>query len=185
MDPKITEIISRNLGLAQIRVANTIQLIDEGATVPFIARYRKERTGSLDEVQILQIKELFEKFTELEKRKVTVLKTIEEQEKLTPELKSRIENCFDPVELEDLYLPYKPKRRTRATMARENGLEPLSRILMAQFEKHIEERAANTSMKKCTLWKRPWRVPGISSRNGSAKMKMPGTVSAGFFINPE
>jgi protein Tex len=109
--------------------------------VPFIARYRKERTGSLDEVQILQIKELHEKFTDVEKRKETVLKTIREQDLLTPELKARIENCFDSVELEDIYLPFKPKRRTRATIARENGLEPLARIIMAQFEKDLETRA--------------------------------------------
>ncbi len=142
MNPRIPEIISVNLGISQSQVVNTITLINEGATVPFIARYRKERTGSLDEVQILQVSEMFEKFSDLEKRKETVLKTIEEQEKLTPELKARIENCYDPVELEDLYLPFKPKRRTRATIARENGLEPLAKIIMAQFEKNIISRAA-------------------------------------------
>jgi protein Tex len=141
MNLKITEIIADNLGIASGRVVSTLNLINEGATVPFIARYRKERTGSLDEVQILQIKELHEKFTELEKRKETILKTIEEQEKLTPELKSRIENCFDPPELEDMYLPFKPKRRTRATIAREKGLESLAKIMIAQFEKNIEGRA--------------------------------------------
>jgi uncharacterized protein len=141
MNPEITEIIAGNLGVAPGRVTNTISLIGEGATVPFIARYRKERTGSLDEVQILQIKELYEKFTELEKRKETVLKTIKDQEKLTPELKTRIENCYDPVELEDIYLPFKPKRRTRATIARENGIEPLARIIFAQYEKDPESRA--------------------------------------------
>jgi protein Tex len=141
MNPKITEIISNQMEVVPSRVTSTITLLEEGATVPFIARYRKERTGSLDEVQILQIKELYEKFTELEKRKETVLKTISEQELLTPELKERIENCYDSMELEDIYLPFKPKRRTRATIARENGLEPLARIIMAQFEKDLDYRA--------------------------------------------
>ena len=141
MNTKITEIISQNLGIKSTQVVNTVNLIEGGATIPFISRYRKERTGSLDEVQVLQIKELNEKFTELEKRKETVLKTIEEQEKLTPELKDRIENCFDSVELEDIYLPYKPKRRTKATVAREKGLEPLAIIIMKQLERDIEFRA--------------------------------------------
>ncbi len=141
MNNKITEIISQNLGIKPGQVSNTISLLTEGATVPFISRYRKERTGSLDEVQISQIKELNEKFTELEKRKETVLKTIEEQEQLTPELKSRIENCFDAVELEDIYLPYKPKRRTKATIAREKGLEPLAKIIMKQVERDPVFRA--------------------------------------------
>ncbi len=142
MNQHIIEIISQQLGVKNSQVKNTMELLSEGATVPFISRYRKERTGSLDEVQVLQIKELGEKFTELEKRRETVLKTIEEQEKLTPELKERIENCYDPVELEDIYLPYKPKRRTKATIARERGLEPLAKIIMKQFERDPESRAA-------------------------------------------
>ena len=141
MQNKIIEIIAQNLGLNQNQVSNTINLLNEGATVPFISRYRKERTGSLDEVQIQQIKEQNEKFVELEKRKETVLKTIDEQNLLSPELKSRIENCFDLVELEDIYLPYKPKRRTKATIAREKGLEPLAKILMKQMERDPEIRA--------------------------------------------
>jgi protein Tex len=141
MQNKITEIISQNIGVKSVQVINTINLLNEGATVPFISRYRKERTGSLDEVQIQKIKELNEKFAELEKRKETVLKTIDEQEKLTPELKSRIENCFDAVELEDIYLPYKPKRRTKATIAREKGLEPLAKIIMKQVERDPVFRA--------------------------------------------
>lgn len=143
MDSRIIELIAQQLGIKNNQVNNTLQLLGEGATVPFISRYRKERTGSLDEVQVLQIKELSEKFTELEKRRETILKTIEEQEKLTPELKERIENCFDPVELEDIYLPYKPKRRTKATIARERGLEPLAKIIMKQFERDPESRAAS------------------------------------------
>jgi protein Tex len=143
MNPKIIEIIAQQLGLKNNQVKNTLELFNEGATVPFISRYRKERTGSLDEVQVLQIKDLGEKFTELEKRRETVLKTIKEQDNLTPELKERIENCYDAVELEDIYLPYRPKRRTKATIARENGLEPLAKILMKQFERNPESRAAD------------------------------------------
>ena len=143
MNSKIFEIIAQSLGVKTGQILNTITLLDEGATVPFISRYRKERTGSLDEVQVLNIKEQHEKYTELEKRKETVLKTIEEQEKLTPELKIRIENCYDSVELEDIYLPYKPKRRTKATIAREKGLEPLAKIMMKQLERSIEIRAAS------------------------------------------
>ena len=143
MNSKIIEIIAQTLGVRTGQVTNTITLINEGATVPFISRYRKERTGSLDELQVLNIKEQHEKFTELEKRKETVLKTIEEQQLLTPELKTRIENCFDGVELEDIYLPYKPKRRTRATIAKEKGLEPLAKIMMKQMERSLETRAAS------------------------------------------
>ena len=141
MNPKITEIIAGELQIPVVRARNTIDLLHDGATVPFIARYRKEMTGSLDEVQIGRIRELWEKFTELEKRKETVLKTIAALEKLTPELQARIEGCFDAAELEDLYLPYKPRRKTRATTARENGLEPLAKIVMAQFERNPQARA--------------------------------------------
>lgn len=143
MNSKIIEIIAQTLGIRTGQVSNTIALLEEGATVPFISRYRKERTGSLDEVQVLNIKEQHEKYTELEKRKETVLKTIGEQELLTPELKNRIENCFDAVELEDIYLPFKPKKRTRATIAREKGLEPLAKIMMKQLERSLENRAAS------------------------------------------
>ncbi|SHE34309.1 uncharacterized protein SAMN05444274_101106 [Mariniphaga anaerophila] len=143
MNPQIIEIIARQLGIKNIQIKNTLELLKEGATVPFISRYRKERTGSLDEVQVLQVKELGEKFSELEKRRETILKTIEEQEALTPELKARIENCYDAVELEDIYMPYKPKRRTKATIAREKGLEPLAKIVMKQFERDVESRAAS------------------------------------------
>lgn len=135
------ELIARNLELNTTQVLNTINLLIEGATVPFISRYRKERTGSLDEVQVLQIKELHEKYAELAKRKETILKTIDELEQLTPDLKSRINNCFDSVELEDIYLPYKPKRRTKATIAREKGLEPLAKIVIKQLERDPEFRA--------------------------------------------
>jgi uncharacterized protein len=128
-------------GTEHHQVLNTINLLNEGATVPFISRYRKERTGSLDEVQVLQIKEQNDKYAELAKRKETILKTINEQEQLTPDLKKRIEDCFDSVELEDIYLPYKPKRRTKATIAREKGLEPLAKIVMKQLERDPQYRA--------------------------------------------
>ena len=141
MDQKIIQIIAKQTGIQFIQVSNTIQLLDEGGTVPFISRYRKERTGSLDEVQIESVKDAKERMEELLKRKESILKTIQEQELLTPELKKRIEDCFDTTELEDIYLPYKPKRRTRASIAREKGLEPLAKIVMKQFESNIEYKA--------------------------------------------
>ena len=141
MQNKTIDLIARNLGLNNSQVLNTINLLNEGATVPFISRYRKERTGSLDEVQVLQIKEQNDKYAELAKRKETILRTIDEQGQLTTDLKSRIEDCFDSVELEDIYLPYKPKRRTKATIAREKGLEPLAKIIMKQLERDPEFKA--------------------------------------------
>src|SRR5580704_14327636 len=109
-----------------------IELLDEGSTVPFIARYRKEVTGNLDEVQIRDIQEKLEYFRELEERRKTVLDTIAEQGKLTPELKAKIEAALEKTELEDLFLPYKPKRRTKASIARDKGLEPLALFLWDQ-----------------------------------------------------
>lgn len=119
-------------GLKPFQVENTVELLLEGGTVPFIARYRKERTGELDEVRIHAVEEHFNYFSELEERKLTVLSSIEEQGKLTPELKLRIESSRKKTEVEDLYLPYKPKRRTKATIARERGLEPLADIIFLQ-----------------------------------------------------
>jgi uncharacterized protein len=118
--------------VAATQVAATISLLNEHATIPFIARYRKERTGSLDEVQISQIADEYHRFLELDERKVTILKTIEEQGKLTEELRLRIEQCWESTELEDIYLPYKPHRKTRADLAREQGYEPLAKALFAQ-----------------------------------------------------
>jgi uncharacterized protein len=129
-----TKIIARQLSLPQEGVENTLKLLDEGCTIPFISRYRKERTGGLDEVQIAQISEMNARLKETAKRKETILKTIGEQGKLTDELKKRIDDCWDNTELEDIYLPYKPKRRTRAQVAREQGLEPLATLLMMQRE---------------------------------------------------
>lgn len=130
MSNKITKKIAEELQLPLRSVENTLSLLYEGCTIPFIARYRKERTGTLDEVQIAAISDLNEKLTELEKRKETIIKTISEQGKLTPELEKRIAECEDTETLEDIYLPYKPKRRTKAQVAREQGLEPLATIIM-------------------------------------------------------
>ena len=127
--------ISHSLSLPLQSVSAVLTLLNEGCTIPFISRYRKERTGGLDEVQITDISELYDRLKELEKRKETILKTIREQEKLTPELEAKIHACMDSTELEDIYLPYKPKRRTRAQIAREQGLEPLALAIMEEAQK--------------------------------------------------
>ena len=127
-----SKLISSQIGVAATQVAATIALLNENATIPFIARYRKERTGSLDEVQISNIADVYHRYLELDDRKATILKTIEEQGKLTDELRTRIEQCWDATELEDIYLPYKPHRKTRADVAREQGWEPLAIALFAQ-----------------------------------------------------
>lgn len=141
MDHIFSHIIATALGLADKPIKQTLALLDEGATIPFISRYRKEVTGGLDEVQLEDIKNRYDKLKETERRKETILSTIEGQGKLTPELKQRIEECWDNTELEDIYLPYKPKRKTRAEVARQKGLEPLATILMLQKEPHPETRA--------------------------------------------
>lgn len=141
MDQKILNILAQRVGIQEIQVFNTVELLEEGATIPFISRYRKERTGSLDEVQIEAIKDEKERIEELLKRKETIFKSLQEQNFLTPELQIRIENCFESNELEDIYLPYKPKRRTRAMIAREKGLEPLAKIIVKQNESDIERKA--------------------------------------------
>ena len=130
-----TSFISHSLSLPLQSVSAVLTLLNEGCTIPFISRYRKERTGNLDEVQITDISELYDRLKELGKRKETILKTIREQEKLTPELEARIRACMDSTELEDIYLPYKPKRRTRAQIAREHGLEPLALAIMEEAQK--------------------------------------------------
>ena len=126
--------ISYSLSLPLKSVSAVLTLLDEGCTIPFISRYRKERTGNLDEVQITNISELNDRLKELGKRKETILKTVREQEKLTPELEAKIHACMDSSELEDIYLPYKPKRRTRAQIAREQGLEPLALAIMEEAQ---------------------------------------------------
>ena len=136
------KLIAGQTNLSEEHVANTIALLDLGCTIPFIARYRKERTGNLNEVQIAQISDMYDKLQELSKRKETILKTIGEQGKLTDELKKRIEDCWESTVLEDLYLPFKPKRRTRAQVAREQGLEPLATLLLLQRESQPKTAAA-------------------------------------------
>ncbi|MDR1224232.1 MAG: RNA-binding transcriptional accessory protein, partial [Tannerella sp.] len=132
MNSKIPALIVEKLRIAERQVLNTLLLLDDGATIPFISRYRKERTGGLDEVQISAISDEYRRLLEIEKRRETILSTVEEQGKMTVELRERIDATWSTVELEDLYLPYKPKRRTRAQMAREKGLEPLATAVMLQ-----------------------------------------------------
>ena len=135
------KLIAQSLNLSVEAVGNTLSLLEEGCTIPFISRYRKERTGALDEVQIAAISDENERLKEIQKRKETVIKTITDQEKMTPELQKRIEQCWDSTELEDIYLPFKPRRRTRAQVAREQGLEPLAKILLLQRERDPETAA--------------------------------------------
>lgn len=133
--------ISATLGISEKQVAHTLALLEDGATIPFISRYRKEATGGLDEVQIENIKTQYEKLNETAKRKETIIATISEQGKMTPELQKRIDETWDPTLLEDIYLPYKPKRRTRAEVARQKGLEPLATLLLLQRDPHPARRA--------------------------------------------
>lgn len=135
MNNIFTKRIAFELKISEHGVSNTLQLLEEGCTIPFISRYRKERTGSLDEVQVSQISNLNNKFKDIAKRKETIIRTINESLKMTPELEKRINECWDVTELEDIYLPYKPKRRTKAQIAHEQGLEPLATIIMMQREK--------------------------------------------------
>lgn len=140
---EFSQMIAAELKLPAHRIANTLKLLQGGATIPFISRYRKEATGGLDEVQIGDIQTRYEKLCELSKRKETVLSTIEEQGKLTPELKARISACWNATELEDIYLPFKPKRKTRAEAARAKGLEPLALLLMMQKENNLAAKVRN------------------------------------------
>lgn len=130
--------ISGTLSISKSQVSNTVKLLEEGATIPFISRYRKEATGSLDETEVTAIEKEWKRLLELVKRREAILKSINEQELLTPELEVKINNCWNMAELEDIYLPYKPKRKTRASAAREKGLEPLAVIIMAQKEDKLE-----------------------------------------------
>lgn len=140
---EFSQMIAAELKLPAHRIANTLKLLQGGATIPFISRYRKEATGGLDEVQIGDTQTRYEKLCELSKRKETVLSTIEEQGKLTPELKARISACWNTTELEDIYLPFKPKRKTRAEAARAKGLEPLALLLMMQKENSLAAKIRN------------------------------------------
>lgn len=142
MNETICKLIAQSTGIAAKQIIATLALLDEGATVPFISRYRKERTGGLDEVQIEEIKNQNEKLCEIARRKETIRNTIDEQQKLTPELQQRIDEAWTLTELEDIYLPYKPKRKTRAEAARQKGLEPLALLLMKQRNPQLEQLAA-------------------------------------------
>ncbi|MCQ2959646.1 MAG: RNA-binding transcriptional accessory protein [Bacteroidales bacterium] len=138
---QFSSIIAQNLNLQEKQVYNTLKLLSEGATIPFISRYRKEMTGELNEVQVQEIQTQFDKLNELEKRKEFILKSIEEQGKLTSEISKRISESSSLTEIEDIYLPFKPKRKTKAEVARKNGLEPLAKIIMKQNERDVESRA--------------------------------------------
>ena len=133
--------IAEELNVKATQVQATIELLDGGATVPFISRYRKEATGSLDEVQVAAVRDRLQQLRDLDKRKEAVLKSIEEQGKLTDSLKKSIEEAETMARLEDIYLPYKPKRRTKATIAREKGLEPLAELIFSQESIALEEVA--------------------------------------------
>src|SRR4249920_3588594 len=141
MELKYIQKIAGKLSLSIKQIISVHDLNAEGATIPFMSRYRKEATGNLDEVAIGNVVEEIKYFSELDKRKETVLKTIEGLGKLTPDLKQRIEDCYDATILEDLYLPYKPKRKTRATQAIEKGLEPLAKLVFEQGNANPEEEA--------------------------------------------
>ncbi len=138
---KLVELLAKELNLPSKKVNATVNLLEEGSTVPFISRYRKEMTGQLDETQITDIKDGLNRLKELEKRKETILKAIDEQGSLTIELKSQINNCYDAVVLEDIYLPYKKKRKTKASIAKEQGLEPLAKIIISQHEEDVSRLA--------------------------------------------
>jgi protein Tex len=141
MTDKHVDILTKELSIADWQIRNTVKLLMEGATVPFISRYRKEVTGTLDEVQVLAVKDQYEKLIEVDKRREAVLKSIEELGKLTGELKQKLENTFVLSEIEDIYLPYKQKRKTRASIAKEKGLEPLALLIFKQQEKDVENAA--------------------------------------------
>lgn len=145
---QIVELISRELSLKTSQVAKTVDLLSEGATVPFISRYRKEQTGGLDEVEIQNLRDKLQYFNDLEKRKSFILKSLEEQDVLSKELESEINSTWDANKLEDIYLPYKPKRKTKGVVARENGLEPLAKIIMAQREPNVKQKAQRFTNKE-------------------------------------
>lgn len=150
MPLSIQQIIAQEMNIPEQRVNATLKLLAEGATIPFISRYRKEVTGGLDEVAIFNISERYDALRELADRKIYILQTIEAQEQLTPELRQKIEETYDPAVLEDLYLPYKPKKRTRAQIARENGLEPLAKIIMSQKCANPSDAASRYLSEKVT-----------------------------------
>lgn len=141
MENIFSQLISKSLVISERQVGSTLDLLGEGCTIPFISRYRKEATGGLDEVQVAAISDALERLTEIEKRKATILSTIESQGKLTDQLRKRIEDSWDATELEDIYMPFKPKRKTRAEVARQKGLEPLAQFLLLQTNGDVKQKA--------------------------------------------
>src|SRR4030042_2358643 len=142
MVEKYVHYLALDLNLAPWQVENTLKLLEANATIPFISRYRKEATGSLDEVQISDIREKYYKYEELDKRRETIINSIHEQGLLTEELRAKLEKAASMTELEDIYMPFKPKKKTRASVAKEKGLEPLAQIIFKQVEKDIGQAAA-------------------------------------------
>ena len=160
----IPQLLAEELSISPSQVNNALELFAEGATIPFIARYRKERTGALDEIQLRDISDRHTYLTELEDRKKTILDAISSQGKLTDELQAKIASCLQKNELEDLYLPYKPKRRTRATIAREKGLEPL-----AEFIKSLNDRNAKPASLEAEAAKYISEEKGIKTAEDALK----------------
>ena len=187
--------ISHSLALPLRSVSAVLTLLDEGCTIPFISRYRKERTGNLDEAQITNISELYDRLKELGKRKETILKTIREQEKLTVELEAKICSCMDSTELEDIYLPYKPKRRTRAQIAREQGLEPLALAIMKGASPNLPERGGDKlasilqkyqgRAKESLSSRVRIGTPPLSGRSGGAPLPLSGELEGALDIIAE
>ena len=187
--------ISHSLSLSHKSVLAVLTLLDEGCTIPFISRYRKERTGNLDEVQITNISDLYNRLKELGKRKETILKTIREQEKLTAELEAKIWFCMDSTELEDIYLPYKPKRRTRAQIAREQGLEPLALAIMKGASPNLPERGGDKlasilqkyqgRAKESLSSRMRIGTPPLSGRSGGAPLPLSGELEGALDIIAE
>ena len=178
---KYSGILALELNIGATFIRNTIKLLDEGATIPFIARYRKEMTGSMDEVLLMKVRDRLVQLKDLDAGREAIIKSLTEQEKLTAELESVIHEAKTMAELEDLYLPYRPKRKTRASIAIEKGLEPLAKIIFSQKYDDIEAKTRDISIprKAFILNRRPFRVPAISSRNGSMKIHTPGNASGG------
>jgi len=173
----VQNLISTQANIQDWQAKSTIELLEEGGTVPFISRYRKEKTGGLDEVQIMTVKTLLAQFNELEKRKKSIVKSIKEQGKLTDDLHGRIKNCVESNALEDIYLPYKQKRKTKASVARENGLEPMAKILMSQNESDVKGKAKqflskNASSVEEVLEGARYIVAEWMSENGALRSKM-------------
>ena len=173
-------LIAGELGIRAQQAEAVIRLLDEDATIPFIARYRKEATGSLDEVAVTAVRDRLAALRELDKRREAVLASLEERELLTPELRARLEAADALTVLEDIYLPYRPKRRTRASMARERGLEPLADLLVRQDRSLPATLAAAyvNAEKACPTPTRPLPEPATSSRNASPRIRRPADASA-------